>query len=108
MSFAFEDVELECVGKFAYLGDMLNDTGGVEQPVAARVRAMWMKLRELSCILCKQEVSLRMKGVVYKARVRSLLMYGAETWAMKIGAVFQRLQATERRMLKIICSDTEV
>ena len=29
--FCFEDVELECVGKFAYLGDILNDTGGVEQ-----------------------------------------------------------------------------
>ena len=36
--FHFEDVELECVGKFAYLGDMLNDTGGVEQAVAAKVR----------------------------------------------------------------------
>ena len=31
--FRFEDVELECVGKFAYLSDMLNDTGGVEQAV---------------------------------------------------------------------------
>ena len=29
-------------------------------------------------------------------------MYGAETWAMKAG-VFQRLQTTERRMLRIIC-----
>ena len=32
--FHFEDVELECVGKFAYLGNMLNDTGGMEQAVA--------------------------------------------------------------------------
>ena len=36
--FHFEDVKLECVYEFAYLGDMLNDTGGVEQAVAARVR----------------------------------------------------------------------
>ena len=28
--FHFEDVKLECVYEFAYLGDMLNDTGGVE------------------------------------------------------------------------------
>ena len=67
-----------------------------------------MKFRELGGMLCVQEASMRMKGVVYKAYFHSLLMYGAETWAMKIGAVFQRLQATERRMLKIICSDTEV
>ena len=36
--FCFEDVELECVGKFAYLGDMLNDIDGLEQAVVARVR----------------------------------------------------------------------
>ena len=24
----FEDVKLECVGEFMYLGDMMNDTGG--------------------------------------------------------------------------------
>ena len=50
-------------------------------------------------------VSLRMKGVVYKACVRSVLTYGAETWAMKAG-VFQRLRATERRMFRMICRVT--
>ena len=44
-------MKLECVYEFAYLGDMLNDTGGVEQAVAAKVRAMWMKFRELGGIL---------------------------------------------------------
>ena len=33
--FHFEDVKLECVCEFAYLGDILNGTGGVEQTVAA-------------------------------------------------------------------------
>ena len=42
-----------------------------------------------------------MKGVVYKACVHSVLTYGAETSALKAG-VFQRLQATERRMLRMI------
>ena len=37
---------------------------------------------------------MRMKGVVYKACIHSMLTDGAETWAMKAG-VFQRLQATE-------------
>ena len=31
--------ELECVYEFEYLGNMLNDTGGVKQAVATRVRA---------------------------------------------------------------------
>ena len=29
--FWFKDVKLDCVGEFVYLGDMLNDIGGVEQ-----------------------------------------------------------------------------
>ena len=37
--FCFEDVELQCVGELAYLSDMLNDIGGVEQAVTARVNA---------------------------------------------------------------------
>ena len=57
-----------------------------------------MKFRELGGILCMQGASLRMKGVVYKACVCSILTYGAETWAMKV-VVFQRLRATERIML---------
>ena len=94
--FRFEDVELECVYKFAYLGDMLNDTSGVEQVVAARVRAAWMKFRELGEILCARGASLRMKDVVYKACVCSVLMYGAETWAMKVGGVSEDINHREQ------------
>ena len=54
----------------------------MEQAVAARVRAAWMKLRELGGILCIRGASLRMKGVVYKASVHSMLTYGEETWVM--------------------------
>ena len=50
--FRFEDVKLECVCEFAYLGNMLSDTGGVEQAVTARVRAAWIKFRELGKVLC--------------------------------------------------------
>ena len=52
-----------------------------------------------------QGASLRMKGVVYKACVHRVLTYGAETWVMRTG-VFQRLQATQRRMLRMICRVT--
>ena len=41
---------------------------------------------------------LRMKDVVYKLYIHSLLMYWAETLAMK-AVVFQRLRATEKRMI---------
>ena len=45
-------IKLKCVYEFAYLGDMLNDTGGMEQAVATRVKAAWMRFRELGGVLC--------------------------------------------------------
>ena len=65
-----------------------------------------MKFRELGGILCTRGASFRMKGVVYKACVRRVLTYRAETWVMKVVGVFQRLQATERRMVRMICGVT--
>ena len=62
--FHFKDVKLECVYEFAYIGDMLNDTVGVVQAVAAGVRAAWMKFRKLGGILCMRGASLRMKCCV--------------------------------------------
>ena len=74
--FRFEDVELECVGEFAYLCNMLNDTGGVEENVAAMVKAAWMNFKRLGVILCMQLGSLRMKGVVYKACSQRVGVWG--------------------------------
>ena len=48
---------------------------------------------------------MKMKGVVYKACVCSMLTYGTKIWVMKAG-FFQRLRATERRMLRMICGVT--
>ena len=42
---------------------------------------------------------------MYKACIRSMLTHGAQTWAMKAG-VFQKLRATERKMLRMICGVT--
>ena len=57
----------------------------MEQAVATRVRAALMKFGELGGILCTRGASLRMKGVVYKACVNSVMTSDAETWAMKTG-----------------------
>ena len=64
---------------------MLNDTDGVEQAVATMVRAALMKFRELGGILYTRGAFLRMKDVVYKVCVCSVLTCRAETFAMKVG-----------------------
>lgn len=43
-----DEVCVENVGKFCYLGDTLNGNGGVNSASVARVRCAWKKLKELS------------------------------------------------------------
>jgi hypothetical protein len=93
---------LEKVGKFCYLGDMLNADGGADSAVVARVRSAWKKFRELAPILTFKGASLKIKGKVYESCVRSCMVYGSEVWPMKKEheAVLER---TEMRMIRWMC-----
>ena len=93
---------LECVDKFCYLGDMIGKGGGAEEASRARVRSAWGKFRELSEILTCRGASLRVKGRVYRACVQSVMVYGSETWPVKVDDM-QRLERTERMMVRWMC-----
>ena len=93
---------VECVDRFCYLGDMLNGGGGAESASVTRIRCAWAKFRELSGLLTKKEVSLRMKGRVYTVCVRSAMLYGSETWAINSEQV-ARVDRTEMRMVRWMC-----
>ena len=47
--------------------------------------------------------SLRVKGKIYRACVQSVLLYGSETWPIKVDDM-QRLERTERLMVRLMCS----
>ena len=96
---------LEVEDKFCYLGDMLNSEVSVQNAVIARLRVGWGKFKDLLSALCKKGVSLRMKGIVYKACVRSAVCYGAERWAMR-SEDENRIETTEIRMLRMMRGKT--
>ena len=58
-------VHLENVGKFCYLSDMLNERGGANSASLARAHCAWRKFKELSRIVTRKEVSLKLKGKLY-------------------------------------------
>jgi len=58
--------DLEVVDKFPYLGDVLSSAEGVQEAVTARIRPGWKKFQEISYLQCKQGLSLKMKGTIYK------------------------------------------
>ena len=91
-------VKVECVPKFCYLGDTLGSGGGVVGAAGAGVGCAWAGFGELSPILTVRDASYRIKGRIYSACVRSVLIYGTEAWAMK-AADLRSLEGTERVMV---------
>jgi len=100
-----QNVELECVDEFCYLGDMIGAGGGAGDASRVRVRCAWKKFTELSPILTTRGASLKLKGKIYRACVRSVMIYGSETWPMKVEDG-QRLERTERMMMRRMCGVT--
>ena len=69
------------VTQFCYLGDVLDREGGAERAVRARVAAAWGKWEILGLLLNKG-IPLARMGMVFDACIRSVMLYGGETWAL--------------------------
>ena len=70
------------VTQFRYLGDVLDTEGGAEMAVRTRVAAAWGKWREISGLLLNKGIPLARRGMVFEACIRSVMLYGRETWAL--------------------------
>ena len=95
------NISLKQVSDFKYLGVTLNEEGGSEAAVRARVTAAWAKWRDLSSVINDKRMPRRLKTKLYSTIIRPVLLYGAEVWTM--GRKEERLlEATEMRMLRRI------
>ena len=89
---------LEGVRKFRYLGDKLNGEERSSLATISRIRCDWKKFRELP----SKKVALRLKGKVYRACVRSSMIYGSETWAVNAEQE-AKLERAEMRVVRWMC-----
>ena len=53
-------------------------------------------------VLTSRGAPLQVKGNVYRTCVQRVMVYGSETWPMKVEDV-QRLERTERMMVRWMC-----
>ena len=98
-----DGVQYEVVDKFCYLGDMLSARGGAEASTITRIRSGWKKFRELLPLLTGRVFSHKTKGRLYSACVRSVMLYGSETWPLKEDDI-NRIARTEKSMIRWMCS----
>ncbi len=71
----------EVVGSYCYFGDVVRCAGGAGAAVRARIACAWKSCWEPTSLLVNQNIPLGSRAQVYRACVRSVLLYGTETWA---------------------------
>ena len=90
---------LQEVREFTYLGYVLDSEGGTDRALKHRTAVAWRKRREISSLLCNKHIPLKSRGAVCAACVRSVLLYGSETWSITRRQE-QLLTSCDRRSLR--------
>ena len=79
-----DGIPLEEVDNFKYLGSSFLATGQGYAEISCRInqaRAAFARLQP--CLWARREVSITTKARVFQAVVRSILLYGSETWPVR-------------------------
>jgi len=98
-----DGASLELVDMFCYLGDMLSVDGDADAAVQARVRKGWNKLRQLVPLRTTKDISLPMRGKLYRSCLCSCMLHGSETRQVKKENEMT-LQQAEMRMIRWMCA----
>ena len=80
------EVGEDCLGivdSFRYFGDVISCGGWVESAFRDSISCAWSKWRELASMLVNHSIPLEERAKVYCVCVRPLLLYAAETWALR-------------------------
>lgn len=87
------------VDTFRYLGSRLQSNGYVNEDVQARIRATWMRFRDVTGVLCDKKMPIRLKSKIYRTMVRPVALYGTECWPAPRSAEHS-LHVMEMRILR--------
>ena len=93
---------LENVDSFCYLGSMIASDGSSDNDINIRIGKASSVFNSLkNCLFSRSDISLSLKFRVYCASVRSVLLYGSESWPLN-RANLSRCQSFELRCLRNI------
>ena len=90
---------LEEVDQFKYLGSVIAANGGVEADVHHRVTERFKVLGALKGVMKNRGLGMNVKKVLYEKVVVPTVMYGSESWGMKV-TERQKLNVFEMKCLR--------
>ncbi|VDO58658.1 unnamed protein product [Schistosoma margrebowiei] len=100
---------LDDVKTFKYLGSIINEHGGSDTDVKARIGKARAAYRQVKNIWNSKQLSTNTKVRIFSTNVKTVLLYGAETWRTT-KAIIQKIQlfinSCLRKILRICWPDT--
>ncbi|VDO99811.1 unnamed protein product [Schistosoma margrebowiei] len=72
--------KLEDVESFTYLGSIIDEQGGSDADVKARIGKARVAFLQLKNIWSSKQLSTNIKVRIFNTNVKAVLLYGAETW----------------------------
>ncbi|VDO94093.1 unnamed protein product [Schistosoma margrebowiei] len=95
------DEDLEDVQTFTYLGIIINEHGGSDADVKARIGKARKAYLQLKDIWDQKQLSTNTKVRILNTNVKTFLLYGAETWRTT-KAIIQKIQVFTNSCLRKI------
>ena len=95
---------LDKVESFTYLGSIINMQGGTDKDAKTRIGKARTVFLQLQTIWKSRELSQRTKIRIFNSIVKSVLLYGAETWRITkatVAKVQTFINSCLRRILRV-------
>src|SRR5215469_10080546 len=89
-----EDNLVKQVGRFNYLGSLINKDGRCEDEIRKRINKAKYAFNNMKSLLTNSKVSIETRKRFVKCYVWSTLLYGCESWTLRKTDV-RRIQAAE-------------
>lgn len=96
------NVVLEEVTTFKYLGSIMTITGGADEDTTNRLKEARIAFGRLRAVWNSSHIARGTKLRIFNSCVKSVLLYGSETWLAK-KTTLNRLQVFVNKCLRIIC-----
>ena len=100
-SVIINEQQLEQVDKFTYLGSVITKDGGAENDIRTRIGKASTAFKSLSNVWKSKNLRTETKIRLFNTNVKSVLLYGAETWKHNRPLV-SKLQSFINRCLRRI------
>ena len=96
------DEVIQRTDHFTYLGSVVSESGGTEEDIVARIRKAQQAFATLRSVWKSRGISLNTKLRIFNSNIKSVLLYGSETWRLTKALLSNVQSFLNKRLRQII------